>query len=1526
MRTFLLFFLLKFFIGIVILSLAPSSPLRNVESILLDQGEYLQLKQIYDLAGGRHWKWKSDYAKYGVPWIFGNATRNNPCRVYWQGLSCLPPETNQESGNIFSIELTSMNLNGILPEIIGNFTKLKIFLVGENQLHGQIPQFLNTPDLLMVNFSYNSFSGQVPDNFLNESYQIMNLIYLSNNYLTGTIPNVIYTFKNLEYLNLYNNSFYGTLSSNIGTLTKLFYLNVGSNKLHGTLPSNELYQLKRARQIFLDTNDFTGKLPERLSPWIDVLWLSTNYFTGTIPSYYCTFSNITVLKIDYNYLTGQLPKCGPNSLPLLYILQVQDNQLTGPLTNFFSPEAYRYLSVLDLSDNAFSGSFPTKVFQLPSLKSLAAVKNCFVGQIPESICDEGQNLTSSLQVVALDGLHASSYCITHYWSPFRSSSSTGSFSTLMSGSLPCCLWRLPNITTLHFSGNGFTGTMPQFSSDLSKSLHDVSISHNRLKGTIPDVILDHAFTNLDLSYNKLYGSIENFAHMPFSSDPTTKSTGAALNLENNRLSGRIPKVLENAFNVQILEGNIFDCDSKVPSHDPSAENYMCGSNELDSASIVFTVSITAVIVTVGIVILSALLLLKPFMEVDASTINNKSNSAKKQKLLQSQQLRQVQYEKFVAFLKESYEFLWYTYACLSSIQENIVRTYLHPYTCDESQINLLKYLNVYQFLYSLFLIQKISFFIAFFTIFFCSPIYILYYYIDEASPFCYSKYSDKYSWISTSVLLTGDAPAITLIIVWYLLIIVVLIMIYYHYHIHYRKVTTWKKFKSFFGSMDETTMNQRGSSSIFFSPATVPPVDATSQEKIRESAVALLEGHDDEEEGFEDKLALLSNTSFNRISECVHHGATAGEVDLLTNNNNPVNTSSTTRESLNNTTRISFLLDTPGNYNTSPVPGRFSTSFTNRVSFNNSGKVSRNNYSPLPQREESRGELRPSITNRKSFLSFFSFSHRSEDDRQSLASSSQYSMLQIVGDRLSDLVRRRERFNQCKYYVLYITIFLINVVVGVTMNAVYLLVEDSDSSSSSTKEFMQVFMAFFKLFWNIIVIRMMINLIQPYRRSVTRLHVFMLIFNSILAPCIATAFTDSSCFKDVFSVSEAITASYEIATCTESTQAVNPSTGKIFTTCTRRVSLLFQTAFTPTFIYYYSCGAKLLTAYIPVFIYTYTILLVASIFLYTTLSNIDLNILPSFIANKIDGVLRPKEAGGSIIFERLIKGHSIQALLTQHIIVLLTFGVNSPILATIMGFTISVNCAIWQIMIIRYVKHEAHKEERAVLEDTVTFKPVFKEIGKKKDVEAATSKIKKSSIKGVVSPIHQSVDERKSPSPSFAQANERISELTDSNNSLLGEILVEANLSNITEKNKVSNTVKKGSLSSGLTESTSSLTKIEENAKEEDEEEEEIIFPSNNSSLHSWDSTEFFRCTKDEENRLNELNTVIDDAWMCIYHTRWLIVYVSLFFYMLILYDVAGDQESAIHALWVPSVVIGLILITRLCIMDVLKYVQETYL
>eukprot|EP00599_Poterioochromonas_sp_BG-1_P017694 CAMPEP_0173167352 /NCGR_PEP_ID=MMETSP1105-20130129/22610_1 /TAXON_ID=2985 /ORGANISM="Ochromonas sp., Strain BG-1" /LENGTH=166 /DNA_ID=CAMNT_0014088873 /DNA_START=555 /DNA_END=1055 /DNA_ORIENTATION=- len=159
-----------------------------------------------------------------------------------------------------------------------------------------------------------------------------------------------------------------------------------------------------------------------------------------------------------------------------------------------------------------------------------------------------------------------------------------------------------------------------------------------------------------------------------------------------------------------------------------------------------------------------------------------------------------------------------------------------------------------------------------------------------------------------------------------------------------------------------------------------------------------------------------------------------------------------------------------------------------------------------------------------------------------------------------------------------------------------------------------------------------------------------------------------------------------------------------------------------------------------------------------------------------------------------------------------------------MGFTISVNCAIWQIMIIRYVKHETHKEERAVLKDTVTFKPGFnhykKDTGKKKDVEAATSKVKKSSIKGVVSPIHQNADERKSPSPSFAQANERISELTDSNNSLLGDILVEANLSNITEKNKVSNTVKKGSLSSGLTESTSSLTKIEENAKEEDEEED----------------------------------------------------------------------------------------------------------
>jgi hypothetical protein len=56
----------------------------------------------------------------------------------------------------------------------------------------------------------------------------------------------------------------------------------------------------------------------------------------------------------------------------------------------------------------------------------------------------------------------------------------------------------------------------------------------------------------------------------------------------------------------------------------------------------------------------------------------------------------------------------------------------------------------------------------------------------------------------------------------------------------------------------------------------------------------------------------------------------------------------------------------------------------------------------------------------------------------------------------------------------------------------------------------------------------------------------------------------------------------------------------------------------------------------------------------------------------------------------------------------------------------------------------------------------------------------------------------------------------------------------------------------------------------------------------------------------------LNDVWLSLYHARWRILYFSLFFVSLVLFDVAADKQGAIKALWVPVTVFVVALITRL--------------
>lgn len=87
---------------------------------------------------------------------------------------------------------------------------------------------------------------------------------------------------------------------------------------------------------------------------------------------------LRVLSLRSNYLSGSLPSDVP-SIPSLRHLFLQHNNFSGTIPTELSPQ----LKVLDMSSNSFTGSIPD--LEVPKLKLLNLSYNNFTGLIPYSL-------------------------------------------------------------------------------------------------------------------------------------------------------------------------------------------------------------------------------------------------------------------------------------------------------------------------------------------------------------------------------------------------------------------------------------------------------------------------------------------------------------------------------------------------------------------------------------------------------------------------------------------------------------------------------------------------------------------------------------------------------------------------------------------------------------------------------------------------------------------------------------------------------------------------------------------------------------------------------------------------------------------------------------------------------------------------------------------------------------------------------------------------------------------------------------
>ncbi|XP_042481180.1 receptor protein kinase TMK1-like [Macadamia integrifolia] len=331
--------------------------------------------------------------------------------------------------------------------------------------------------------------------------------------LIGTLPSNFNQLKMLDNLGFQRNQFSGALPSFSGlSELKSAYLDYNA---FDNIPSDFFTGLTNLQVLALDYNPLnatTGwSIPSELglSSHLTTLSLMNCSLVGSIPDFLGSMSSLTALKLSYNTLSGGIPATFSQSLlQVLWVNDQKGSKLSGPIDVIASMTS---LTLLWLHGNSFTGTIPTNIGDLSSLKELNLNDNQLVGLIPESLL--------SLQLETLDLSN------NHLMGPIpkfnlgNASYLPNSFCQSVPG-LPCA----PQVSALlDFLGNvsypvklasAWSGNDPcqgpwlGLSCDSSSQVSVLNLHGNNLSGTLsPAVAKLNSLTVINLGANNLTGAI-----------------------------------------------------------------------------------------------------------------------------------------------------------------------------------------------------------------------------------------------------------------------------------------------------------------------------------------------------------------------------------------------------------------------------------------------------------------------------------------------------------------------------------------------------------------------------------------------------------------------------------------------------------------------------------------------------------------------------------------------------------------------------------------------------------------------------------------------------------------------------------------------------------------------------------------------------------------------------------------------------------------------------------------------------------
>ncbi|XP_059436271.1 receptor-like protein EIX2 [Corylus avellana] len=247
------------------------------------------------------------------------------------------PSSMQYLSSLCMLSLSQNHFEGELPSFFRKYGGMVNLDLGDNNFCGNVPAWIgeSLASLQRLSLRSNFFDGNIPKQlcFLSR----LQILDLANNDLSGEIPQCIGNWSKAR--SSYHTNYFEQIMVvskgreyvyNFFTIALVHSIDLSNNNISGEIPDN-ITRLVRLVSMNLSMNHLTGKIPQKIGNLgvLESLDLSRNKLFGPIPQSLSSFKFLSYLNLSFNNLFGKIPS--GNQLQTLGSSSYEGNSLLcGP--------------------------------------------------------------------------------------------------------------------------------------------------------------------------------------------------------------------------------------------------------------------------------------------------------------------------------------------------------------------------------------------------------------------------------------------------------------------------------------------------------------------------------------------------------------------------------------------------------------------------------------------------------------------------------------------------------------------------------------------------------------------------------------------------------------------------------------------------------------------------------------------------------------------------------------------------------------------------------------------------------------------------------------------------------------------------------------------------------------------------------------------------------------------------------------------------------------------------------------------